>query len=223
MPGPDRLLALPHRFRDPGLLRLALTHRSFSADHNERLEFVGDGVLNCVIAATLYERFPQLPEGDLSRIRANLVNRATLHALALELDLGARLALGEGELKSGGASRPSILSDALEAVIGAVFVDAGFDAARTVVLALYADTLGALTPSQLGKDAKTRLQEFLQGRRLPLPEYAVIAVTGEAHAQTFEVACRVAALGIDVTARGASRRAAEQGAAELALGRLGSG
>ncbi len=213
--------AIGHPFRDTRLLQVALTHRSHGAEHNERLEFVGDGVLNAVIAAELFRRFAKAPEGDLSRIRANLVNRATLHHLAETLDLGSHLRLGAGELRSGGAARPSILADAVEAVIGAVFMDGGYAAAEGVVLRLYLPLLDGLTPERLGKDAKTRLQEWLQGRRIPLPEYEVLAVTGEAHAQTFAVACRIPALGIEVMASGASRRAAEQKAAEAALAGAG--
>jgi len=212
--------AIGHQFRDPRLLQLALTHRSYGAEHNERLEFVGDGVLNAVIAADLYRRFPRCAEGDLSRIRANLVNRPTLRDVAGQLDLGAHLRLGAGELRSGGATRPSILADAVEAVIGAVFIDAGYPAAEAAVLRLYRPLLDGLTPERLGKDAKTRLQEWLQGRRIPLPEYEVLEVSGEAHAQTFVVACRIPALGIEVKASGSSRRAAEQKTAEAALGRV---
>jgi ribonuclease-3 len=198
------------------LLRQALTHRSFSADHNERLEFLGDGVLNCAVALALYERFPQIPEGDLSRFRSNLVNRDTLARLARGLDLGAAIRLGEGEHKSGGAKRPSILADALEAVLGAVFIDGGFDAAYAVIEHVYAVELAAVDPAGLPKDPKTRLQELLQGRRLPVPEYAIVEVRGDAHLQTFEVVCRIPALSIVATGSGASRRAAEQTAAERA-------
>jgi ribonuclease-3 len=223
MPGHERLPALPYEFRDPRLLRVALTHRSYGAEHNERLEFVGDGVLNCVIAHELYRRFPQLPEGDLSRVRANLVNQPTLHEIAAGRGLGEHLRFGEGELRSGGARRPSILADALEAVIGAVFVDGGYAAAERVVGELYAGVLEGMAPERLGKDPKTRLQEWLQGRRMPVPDYAVVAVTGEAHAQTFEVACRIPALGLELFARGPSRRAAEQKAAALALAQVTRG
>ena len=209
----DRLAALGHDFRDPELFRQALTHRSFGADHNERLEFIGDSVLNCAIALTLYERFPQIPEGDLSRVRANLVNKETLHRLAQALDLGKSLRLGEGELRSGGASRPSILADTLEALFGAILLDGGFDAAQDAILRVYAPELDRLDPRDLAKDPKTRLQELLQGRRLPVPEYAILNVTGEAHQQTFDVVCRVPALGIEARGSGASRRSAEQAAA----------
>jgi ribonuclease-3 len=216
---------LGYVFREPDLLRHALTHRSYGASHNERLEFVGDAVLNCVIGVTLYERFAALPEGDLSRARAWLVNQETLARVARTLGLGAEIKLGEGEQKSGGIDRASILADALEAVFGAVFVDGGFEAARAVIVDCYGDVLASADPAALGKDPKTRLQEWLQGRRLAVPEYAVIATTGEAHAQQFEVECRIPALGIVATGRGTSRRTAEQAAAEVAgaLAQGGSG
>ena len=208
--------ALGHAFRRPELLRQALTHRSFAADHNERLEFIGDGVLNCAMARMLYERFPQLPEGDLSRMRASLVNRDTLHRHAVALGLGAAILLGEGEIKSGGAARPSILADALEAVLGAIFLDGGYAAAHAAIERLYATDVAAAATDSIAKDPKTRLQEWLQSRRLPVPEYTIVAVRGEAHLQTFEVACRIAALDIAATGSGTSRRAAEQAAAAQA-------
>jgi ribonuclease III len=209
----EPLAALGHDFRQPDLFRQALTHRSFSADHNERLEFIGDSVLNCAIALTLYRRFPQFPEGELSRVRANLVNKETLHRLARSLELGKSIRLGEGELKSGGSARPSILADTLEALFGAILLDGGFDAAQGAILRIYEQELDRLDPGELKKDPKTRLQELLQGRRLPVPEYAIVNVTGEAHLQTFEIVCRVPALGIEATGSGASRRSAEQAAA----------
>ena len=212
-PGPG----IGHAFANPDLLRQALTHRSYGAAHNERLEFVGDAVLNCVVALTLFERFPNVPEGDLSRARAHLVNRDTLARVARRLRLGERIRLGEGEMRSGGADRASILADAMEAVFGAVFLDAGFDGARRAIDAAYADMLRDADPTVLGKDPKTRLQEWLQGRRLSVPEYAIVATTGEAHAQRFAVECRIAQLGIVATGSGASRRAAEQDAAQAAL------
>jgi ribonuclease-3 len=200
-------------FGRPELLAQALTHRSHGAPHNERLEFVGDAVLNCVIGAALFDRFPSIPEGDLSRVRASLVNRDTLARLARNLGLAGAIRLGEGELKSGGAERPSILANALEAIFGAVFVDGGYDAASAVILRIYASELVDLEPAALGKDPKTRLQEWLQARHIALPEYAVTAVDGEAHAQTFTIECRIAALGIATTGSGSNRRAAEQDAA----------
>ena len=207
-----------HPFENPELLRQALTHRSHSACHNERLEFLGDGVLNCVIAAELYRRFPQLAEGELSRLRASLVNQQCLFEIAQQIELGAQLRLGEGELKSGGARRPSMLADALEAVIGAVFIDGGFEAARAVVLGLFEHPLRAADPLTLGKDAKTRLQEFLQARRVPLPQYSVISTAGETHEQIFRVECVIPELNIRTEGEGTSRRGAEQAAAGRAFG-----
>lgn len=204
---------LGHDFQRPELLQQAFTHRSLGAEHNERLEFVGDAVLDCVIALTLYQRFPDIPEGELSRVRANLVNKDTLHRLALALDIGKFVRLGEGEQKSGGATRPSILADALEAVFGAVFVDAGFDAARGAIERVYAEELARLVPAGVAKDPKTRLQEWLQARRIPVPEYAIVAVNGEAHLQSFDVECRIPTLGIAASGSGPSRRVAEQAAA----------
>jgi ribonuclease III len=207
---------LGYVFRRPELLRQALTHRSLDADHNERLEFVGDAVLNCAIALILYRRFPQVPEGELTRVRANLVNKDTLHRLAQALELGRSIRLGEGELRSGGSARPSILADTLEAVFGAVFLDGGFEAANATIERAYAAELSDVDPAGVAKDPKTRLQEWLQGRRLPVPEYAIVAVAGEAHMQTFQVECRIPALGIAVSGLGSSRRGAEQAAAALA-------
>jgi ribonuclease-3 len=211
---------LGYAFRDPALLSRALTHRSFGAEHNERLEFVGDAVLNCVVAAALYHRFSRLPEGDLSRMRANLVNRDCLLLRAQDLGLSGLVRLGEGEVRSGGASRPSILSDATEAVFGAIFLDGGFEAARTVIEHCYAGAINALDPAASGKDPKTLLQEWLQAKGMPLPEYAITATDGEAHKQTFTVSCRVPALGCATTGHGASRRVAEQEAARAALAEL---
>jgi ribonuclease-3 len=211
---------LGYTFRDPALLSRALTHRSHSAEHNERLEFVGDAVLNCAVAAALYRRFPQLPEGDLSRIRANLVNRDCLLLRAQDLGMSGLVRLGEGEVKSGGASRPSILADATEAVFGAIFLDGGFDAARKVIEHCYAEAVNAVDPAASGKDPKTRLQEWLQAKGMPLPEYTITAIDGEAHRQTFTVSCRVPALGRETTGHGASRRVAEQEAACAALAEL---
>lgn len=208
---------LGHRFKDISLLRTALTHRSFAATHNERLEFVGDGVLNCAVADLLFRRFPNLPEGDLSRLRATLVRQETLHQIARGLELGNELQLGDGEKKSGGATRPSMLADAVEALIGAVYMDDGFDAARDVVARHYAPLIERIDPRDDLKDPKTRLQEVLQGRRLPLPEYAVVTTRGEQHVQEFVVSCTIPRLDIRTEASGTSRRAAEQGAARLAL------
>jgi ribonuclease-3 len=211
---------LGHTFSKPDLARQALTHRSFGTPHNERLEFLGDSLLNCSVATLLYERFPKLPEGDLSRLRAALVNQRSLAEVATELGLGERLRLGEGELKSGGFRRPSILADAVEALLGAVFLDAGFDATRTAVERLLASRLESAENQPVDKDPKTALQELLQGRGLALPRYAVQKTEGEAHDQTFIVECRVDDLGISASGTGASRRAAEQAAAESVLAQL---
>ena len=212
----DLFSRLGYRFNDPRLARQALTHRSHGTPHNERLEFLGDGVLNCAIASLLYERFPRLPEGHLSRLRANLVNQDSLFRLANHLDLGSCLLLGEGELKSGGFRRPSILADGLEACFGAVFLDGGFDAAADVIRKLYEPLVAELDPKALGKDPKTLLQELLQGRHLALPKYNVIEVRGEVHEQQFHVECLIPELGIRTEGQGPSRRSAEQLAAGLA-------
>jgi ribonuclease-3 len=206
-----------HAFRVPALLQQALTHRSHSAPHNERLEFLGDSLLNCVIAGELYGRFSELSEGELSRFRSNLVRQQTLADLALSLELGDLLRLGEGELKSGGARRPSIMADALEAVFGAVYLDAGFGAVQDVIRGLYAPILENFDPTAQGKDPKTMLQEHLQGRHIALPQYLVVATRGQAHAQRFEVECVIAELEVRTRGEGASRRIAEQAAAQNAL------
>jgi ribonuclease-3 len=219
-PSTSFVARLGHPFRNPDLLRQALTHRSHSIPHNERLEFLGDGVLNCVIASLLYERFPNLPEGHLSRLRANLVNQECLGRIALTLDLGNELRLGEGELKSGGFRRPSILADALEAVTGAVFLDGGYESAASVLTRLFEPLLTELDPNTLGKDPKTLLQELLQGRRLALPQYNVVSVQGEAHEQQFHVECVIGELDIRTAGTGPSRRSAEQSAARLAYDRI---
>ncbi|MGH8739010.1 MAG: ribonuclease III [Burkholderiales bacterium] len=212
---------LGYRFRNAALLDQALTHRSYGSSHNERLEFLGDGVLDCVVAELLYGRFPSLSEGELTRLRAGLVREETLCDLARKLALGGQLRLGEGELANPGGSRPSILADAMEAVFGAVLLDGGYDAARSVVLVVYSDMLEELDPERTGKDAKTRLQEYLQGRHRPLPEYRVTATRGAAHLQTFDVECVVAELGLRSTGNGTSRQRAEQQAAEGMLKELG--
>jgi len=211
---------LGHRFRDARLLVQALTHRSHSTPHNERLEFLGDGVLNCIVAAELYNRFANLREGELSRLRASLVREERLHELAAGLALGDHLRLGEGELKSGGFRRPSILADALEALIGAVYLDGGFDAARGVVVRLYQPLLETLDAKGADKDPKTQLQEWLQSRKYALPQYSVIATRGAAHDQRFEVECAVPELNLRTVGTGTSRRLAEQEAARMAFERL---
>ncbi len=211
---------LGYQFSQPQLLQRALTHRSYSTAHNERLEFLGDSVLNCTIAKYLYDTYPDMPEGDLSRLRASLVNQQTLAILAQQLNLGECLLLGEGERKSGGHTRPSILADALEALFGAVLLDADFAAAENVVLGLYVPFIAKTDLRALGKDAKTLLQEFLQGRKLALPQYSVVQIKGEAHAQTFVVSCEIARTGVTTQGEGASRRIAEQVAAERAYQQL---
>jgi ribonuclease III len=208
--------SLGYAFNDPDLLLRALTHRSFSAQHNERLEFLGDSVVNCAVALELYRKFPHLTEGELSRLRASLVSQPTLAEIATAHGFGSHMRLGEGEHRSGGAKRPSMLADAVEAVVGAAFLDGGFEAAHAVVRTLFANPLGAIDPRTSGKDAKTLLQELVQSRRLALPRYTVLAVTGEAHDQRFEVECELPALGIRTRGSGTSRRSAEQEAARAA-------
>ena len=208
---------LQHQFADPKLLVQALTHRSFSSDHNERIEFLGDSVLNLAVAAMLYEQLSQLPEGDLSRVRANLVKQETLHQLAVVLGLPSLIRLGEGEVKSGGQKRPSILADALEAVIGAIYLDAGFAKADELVRRLFKDV--AINPQMpaIGKDPKTELQEWLQGRKMNLPIYRVVGTMGAAHKQTFDVECEISEYGRAERGIGGSRRAGEQAAAAAML------
>ena len=208
---------LQHNFSAPKLLVLALTHRSFSSDHNERIEFLGDSVLNLAVAGLLYEQLSQLPEGDLSRVRANLVKQDTLHKLAVTLGLPDLLRLGEGEAKSGGQKRPSILADALEAVIGAVFLDAGFDVAAALVRRLFKDVEINPQMQAIGKDPKTELQEWLQGRKMSLPIYRVVGTQGAAHKQTFDVECEIAEYRRAERGIGGSRRAGEQAAATAML------
>ncbi|MDO8786585.1 MAG: ribonuclease III [Sulfuritalea sp.] len=212
--------ALGHAFGRPELLRQALTHRSFGSPHNERLEFLGDSVLNCAVAGYLYQRFADLKEGELSRLRASLVRQKSLADIAQSLALGGFLRLGEGELKSGGARRPSILADALEAIVGAIYVDAGFGAAKAVIERLYEPAMSRIDANDAGKDPKTALQEVLQGRHLPLPRYALLATRGEAHAQEFEMECVIPELGIRSTGVGGSRRIAEQQAAQRAIAEI---
>lgn len=208
--------ALGYTFTRPDLLVQALTHRSYGATNNERLEFLGDSVLNCSVARALYDAFPDLPEGSLSRLRANLVRQETLADIAVALKLGDSLRLGEGELKSGGFRRPSILADALESLFGAIFLDAGFDAAQRVVRHLFDPLVAKIDPRASGKDPKTQLQEILQSRRLPLPEYQLIDTRGEAHDQSFIVDCVLAKPSLSTRGVGKSRRAAEQEAARQA-------
>ncbi|TMG76732.1 MAG: ribonuclease III [Betaproteobacteria bacterium] len=213
---------IKYRFSRPELLAQALTHRSHSAPHNERLEFLGDSVLNCVVAAELFGRFGALPEGDLSRLRAHLVREEALHQVAQTLSLGDHLRLGEGELRSGGFARPSILADALEALIGAIFLDGGFAAAQGTIVRLYEPLLAGLDPKTLEKDPKTLLQELLQARKIALPQYSVVATRGAAHSQSFEVECLIPELSVRTTGSGSSRRTAEQEAALRAFAQIRS-
>jgi ribonuclease III len=208
---------LQHQFSDQQLLVRALTHRSFSADHNERLEFLGDSVLNLAVSALLYERLYALPEGDLTKVRATLVKQEPLHQLAVGLGLPELIRLGEGEMRSGGSRRPSILADALEAVIGAVYLDAGYAAAEALVRRLFDDIEINPNMAATAKDPKTELQEWLQGRKMKLPVYRVAATLGAAHKQTFDVECEIPELDVVERGIGASRRAGEQAAAAAML------
>lgn len=219
MPNKDRdalCRQLGHVFAQPRLLERALTHRSYAPEHNERLEFLGDSVLGCVIAKHLYAAYPQLSEGELSRLRSNLVKEETLVTFAEQLKLGGYLKLGEGERKSGGFRRPSILADAMEALFGAVLLDGGFADAEKVVLGLFVPYLKKVDIDTLGKDAKTLLQEYLQGKRIPLPAYTIVATGGLAHEQSFQVECAIPSLKISTRGEGSSRRNAEQQAAQAA-------
>jgi ribonuclease III len=211
---------LKHAFANPRLLERAVTHRSFSSDHNERLEFLGDSVLNLAVSSLLFEKLNQLPEGDLSRVRANLVKQDTLFQIAQELGVAACLRLGDGEKRSGGQKRPSILADAVEALIGAVYLDAGFDSAAALVHRLYSGIELNAQMSAMGKDPKTELQEWLQARKMKLPVYRVVATLGEAHKQTFDVECTVSETGHSERGIGASRRAGEQASAAAMLQHL---
>lgn len=210
-------LQLEYSFRNEALLMEALTHRSAASINNERLEFLGDGILNFIIAASLFEHYPDINEGDLSRLRASLVNRDSLADIAKSLDLGQYIKLGSGELKSGGRRRDSILADAVEAIFGAVYLDGGFDSCRALILRLYQDKLRNIPDVQELKDPKTRLQELLQSRQYPLPVYSVLEVSGKAHNQLFKVECNIEDLDCVTMAQGKSRRKAEQAAARLAI------
>lgn len=210
-----------HRFARPDLLERALRHRSAGTPHNERLEFLGDALLDLIVAEALYARWPHADEGALTRARAELVRESSLAAIARALELGSRLTLGPGELKSGGHRRDSILADAVEAVVAAVYLDAGFERCREVALPWFEPAFAALPPpNKVGKDAKTRLQEWLQGRQHPLPAYALLSEEGEEHARTFRVSCTLAQPALVTEGQGSSRRAAEQVAAEAALERI---
>jgi ribonuclease-3 len=216
----DLQARLGYTFSDRSLLSRALTHRSFGADHNERLEFLGDAVLNVAVSSLLYDRFAGSDEGDLTRVRAHLVREESLHRAALALALPDALHLSEGEARGGGSQRPSILADAVEAVIGAVYLDGGFDPAVKVVQRLFGELIASGEADSWRKDAKTELQEWLQARRLPVPTYRIVATRGQAHAQTFDVECSSPVLGVAEFGVGRSRRAAEQEAAHRLLERL---
>ncbi len=211
---------LGYQFKNAALLTQALTHRSFASNNNERLEFLGDGALNFIIANQLYNRFSKLPEGDLSRLRAQLVKESTLCEIAISLSIGESLKLGEGEMKSAGWKRPSILADALEAIVGAVYIDGGHLAAEALVLQLFNARISQIDPKIIDKDAKSQLQEYLQAKKIALPDYNVVLIEGEAHAQTFKIACIIEKLNINVAGEGSSRRNAEQQAAQLALEKI---
>ena len=211
---------LQHRFSDHSLLQRAVTHRSYSSEHNERLEFLGDSVLSLAISSLLFKRMRDLPEGELSRVRALLVRQESLHGIAMRLQLPEVLRLGEGESRSGGKQRPSILADALEAIIGAVYLDAGYEAGQALVHRLFEGVELSPRLQEAAKDAKTALQEWLQGRKMSLPQYLVVNTTGVAHKQVFHVECQVAELQLTAQGSGASRRAAEQAAAAAMLAQL---
>lgn len=209
-----------HRFADPGLLQQALTHRSAGAPHNERLEFLGDGIVNLLVAEVLFQRWPKADEGALTRARAELVREASLATIARHLELGGRLTMGPGEMKSGGHRRDSILADALEAVVAAIYLDSGFEACRAAVLPWFEESLAALPVGKPGKDAKTRLQEWLQARQRPLPSYELVSESGDDHAKTFNVSCTIIDPTLTAEGEGSSRRNAEQAAAAALLGKL---
>ena len=211
---------LKYHFNDKSLLELALTHRSFQGKNNERLEFLGDSILNFIIAESLFKEFNLLPEGDLSRLRSQLVKSATLSEIGIDLNLGDYLILGEGELKSSGWRRPSILADSVEAIIGAVFIDGGISSAKKLITGWYQERLDAINPNDIQKDSKSVLQELLQAKKIPLPEYNVVSVEGEAHNQHFKVSCSIPKLGLSIEGEGASRKVAEQSAAEESIKKL---
>jgi len=205
---------LNYHFNDSGLLELALTHRSFQGKNNERLEFLGDSILNFIIAELLFQKFTLLPEGDLSRLRSQLVKSSTLSEIGILLKLGDYLILGEGELKSSGWRRPSILADSVEAIIGAIFIDGGISAASQLILGWFKDRIDAINPNDIQKDSKSVLQELLQAKKIALPDYNIVSIEGEAHCQHFKVSCSIPILGLSIEGSGSSRKIAEQGAAE---------
>ena len=212
---------LKYEFKNKNLLELALTHRSFKGENNERLEFLGDSILNFVVAELLFQKFPQSVEGDLSRLRSELVKSSTLSEIGSEINVGDFLRLGEGELKSAGWRRPSILADTVEAVIGAIFIDSGMDSAQSIIKRWLDDRIEMIDPKKIKKDAKSLLQEFLQGKKIALPKYEVTSIEGEAHSQKFIIKCHIPTLGITVEGYGDSRKVAEQIAAKNALIALG--
>ncbi|MXS85158.1 ribonuclease III [Nitrosomonas sp. HPC101] len=207
---------LGYTFKQPNLLQEALTHRSLGFPNNERLEFLGDSVLNCAVSTLLFKHFPQLPEGGLTRLRANFVNQEALHQLASTLDIGGLILLGDGERKSGGHKRPSILANAMEAIIGAIYLESGFAKVDQVIIALYDPLLKQLDPDFFGKDPKTLLQEYLQSQKVDLPEYSTLLTRGDAHARVFHVECVIPEFAIRTSGEGTSRRRAEQEAARRA-------
>ena len=211
---------LNYHFNDNSLLELALTHRSFQGKNNERLEFLGDSILNFIIAELLFQKFTLLPEGDLSRLRSQLVKSATLSEIGILLNLGDYLILGEGELKSSGWRRPSILADSVEAIIGAIFIDGGITAASDLILGWFKDRINAINPDNIQKDSKSVLQELLQGKKIALPDYNIVSIEGEAHCQHFRVSCSIPKLGLSIEGNGSSRKIAEQSAAEDMLEKL---
>jgi len=211
---------LNYHFNDNSLLELALTHRSFQGKNNERLEFLGDSILNFIIAELLFKKFNLLPEGDLSRLRSQLVKSETLSEIGILLQLGDYLILGEGELKSSGWRRPSILADSVEAIIGAVFIDGGISAASNLILSWFKDKIDLINPNNIQKDSKSVLQELLQGKKIPLADYNIVSIEGEAHCQHFRVSCSIPKLGLSIEGEGSSRKIAEQSAAEEILKKL---
>ena len=211
---------LNYHFNDNSLLELALTHRSFQGKNNERLEFLGDSILNFIIAELLFQKFTLLPEGDLSRLRSQLVKSATLSEIGILLTLGDYLILGEGELKSSGWRRPSILADSVEAIIGAIFIDGGISAASDLILSWFKGRIDAINPNNIQKDSKSVLQELLQAKKIALPDYNIVSIEGEAHCQHFKVSCSIPILGLSIEGSGSSRKIAEQSAAEDMLEKL---
>ena len=211
---------LNYNFSDKNLLELALTHRSFQGKNNERLEFLGDSILNFVIAESLFKKFDLLPEGDLSRLRSQLVKSETLSEIGILLQLGDYLILGEGELKSAGWRRPSILADSVEAIIGAVFIDGGISDASDLILDWFKDRIDLINPDKIEKDSKSVLQELLQSKKITLPDYNIVSIEGEAHCQHFRVSCSIPKLGLSIEGEGSSRKIAEQGAAEEILKKI---